>query len=178
MAGKIHELAPHHLPPFITAPGETDVLFVVIVVAMIAIVLIVGNFYFKLHALPEKMAHSANSAQLQLVGVLALLALFTHNNIFWIAALLIAALRVPDFSTPLNTIAQSVRGLTDRFDRAVVLQAAPAQPASAHSAAAELEPEGADDPPADQGPAEDEPDDPPAPSPDPAQSPAPDEPHR
>lgn len=117
MAAGIHELAPHKLPAFITPPGETDGLFVFIVVFLILIVLMVGNFYFKLHALPEKMAHSANSAQLQLVGVLALLALFTHNNIFWVAALLLAAFRMPDFATPLGSIAQSLREMSDRLNQ-------------------------------------------------------------
>lgn len=111
MAGQVHPSA-GHLPAFITAPGETDVLLVVVVLSLLAIVLIVGNFYFKLHALPEKMAHKANSVQLQLVGVLALLALFTHNNLFWVAALLIAALRMPDFSTPLNSMARSLAELS------------------------------------------------------------------
>ena len=117
MANQLNEAAPHNLPPFIAAPGDTDILFVVIVCLIIAIVLIIGNFYLKLHALPESMAHRANSTQLQLVGVLSLLALFTHNNIFWIGALLIAALRIPDFSTPLTSIARSLDDLSDRLDR-------------------------------------------------------------
>jgi hypothetical protein len=117
MAGTLHETAPHHLPPFITPPGETDTLFVFIVVSIIVVVLLIGNFYFKLHALPEKMAHGSQSTQFQLVGILALLALFTHNNLFWIAALLIAALKLPDYSTPLNAIAEAVAGLSARGDR-------------------------------------------------------------
>lgn len=100
-----HEMASAHLPVFITAPGHTDVLFVVVVFFAIAIVLLVGVAYFALHALPEKIAHNANHSQLQLIGILALIALFTHNNLFWIAALLIAAIRFPDFLTPLKTIA-------------------------------------------------------------------------
>ena len=32
----------------------------------------------------------------------------THNNIFWVAALLLAAIKLPDFATPLNAIARSV----------------------------------------------------------------------
>jgi hypothetical protein len=43
------------------------------------------------------------------VEILALLALFTHNNLFWVAAILIAAFRVPDFLTPLNSIAESLK---------------------------------------------------------------------
>jgi len=117
MSEAIHAAPPHHLPAFITAPGETDVLFVVIVSLLIAIVLAVGNLYFRLHALPERMAHGAQSAQLQLVGVLALLAMFTHNNLFWVAALLLAAFRIPDFSTPLNAIARALEDISARLDR-------------------------------------------------------------
>jgi hypothetical protein len=105
-------IAAHHLPPFITAPGETDVLFVVMFVILLVIVLVIGNFYFQLHALPERMAHRTNHVQMQVVAVLTLLALFTHNHIFWIAALLLALLQLPDFSTPINSIAQSLEKLT------------------------------------------------------------------
>lgn len=106
-----HDLAPQHLPFFIVAPGETDRLFVNMTIAMVLLILTLGNFYFKLHALPEHMAKHANSTQLHLIGVLALIALFTHNNVFWILALLIAAVELPDFSAPLNSIARSLRAL-------------------------------------------------------------------
>jgi hypothetical protein len=122
MSESTHPAAPHHLPGFIVAPGESDILFTVVVCLLIGIVLLVGAFYFKLHALPEKMAHSANSTQLQLIGILALLALFTHNNIFWVAALILAALRVPDFTTPLNAIARSLGDLSSRFQRTEVVR--------------------------------------------------------
>jgi hypothetical protein len=45
---------------------------------------------------------------MQLIGVMCLLALFTHNNLFFFAALLLAAVRLPDWSTPLNSIARSL----------------------------------------------------------------------
>lgn len=102
----IHPLAPHHLPGFITAPGEADVLLNVMIVLLLGAVLMVGNLYLKLHSLPERMAH--RTTQFQIVAVLGLLALFTHQHIFWIAALLLALVRVPDFSTPLNRIADSL----------------------------------------------------------------------
>ena len=37
-----------------------------------------------------------------------MLALFTHIHLFWIAALLLAMIDLPDFSTPLRRIAGSV----------------------------------------------------------------------
>ena len=44
-----------HQPSFITAPGETDVLMVVMGVVLLLFVLMVGNLYFRLHALPDRL---------------------------------------------------------------------------------------------------------------------------
>jgi len=107
-------LAPHHLPWFITGPGQTDILFVAVTIFVIAVVLVFGNLYFKLHHLPERMAHEGNRIQFQIVAVLALLAMFTHNNLFWIAALLLALVKFPDYSTPINSMAQSLETLVRR----------------------------------------------------------------
>ena len=105
MTESIHPAAPHHLPVFITAPGETDVLMVVMAIVLMLFTLMVGIFYFRLHALPERFAH--NKVQLEIVCVLALLAMFTHMHIFWIAGLLLALIEFPDFSTALKRIAGS-----------------------------------------------------------------------
>ncbi len=99
----------HHLPLFITGPGQTDILFVFVFCLVLVILLVAGNYYFKLHALPEHMAHGRRSTQFQLVGVLALLALFTHQNLYWVAALVLATVRLPDYLTPLESIADSLR---------------------------------------------------------------------
>lgn len=128
MTGGLNEAAPHYLPLFITPPGETDVLFVIVVCGLVLIVLIIGNLYFRLHALPEKMAHQSQSTQLQLVGIMALLALFTHNNLFWIGALLIAALKLPDYASPLNAIAEAVANLSARGERLELALKRSAQP--------------------------------------------------
>lgn len=106
--------APHHLPPFVTAPGESDWLMTTMFVFLIVIVVSVGIAYLRLHALPEHMAHRTNKVQLQFVAVLALLALFTHNHAFWIAALLLALVQLPDFSTPIASIARSLERLSGR----------------------------------------------------------------
>ena len=42
------------------------------------------------------------------MAVLALISLFTHNHIYWIAGLLLALVQLPDFSTPLAGIAESL----------------------------------------------------------------------
>lgn len=112
MTEAIHPLAPEHLPGFLPGPDGSDFLFTVVVGLIVVLMLVIGNLYLKLHALPERMAHRQNNTQLQIITALALLALFTHNNAFWVAALLLAVVRWPDFSTPLNSIAHSLEKLT------------------------------------------------------------------
>lgn len=109
-----HPLAPHHLPVFVAGPDGADPLFAGVVVFVLGFVLILGNLYLRLHALPDLMAHRANSTQYQVIGILTLLALFTHNNLFWVVALLLAALKLPDFATPLYSIARSLERLRPR----------------------------------------------------------------
>ncbi|MGR8928202.1 hypothetical protein ACU8MG_29225 (plasmid) [Rhizobium leguminosarum] len=114
MEQSVHPAAIEHLPIFITSPGHTDYLFVVVVVFLLVAVLAVGNLYFQLHALPERRAHRTNKVQMEIVAVLALISLFTHNHLFWIAGLLLAFIQIPDFSTPLYSIAQSLGKLSGR----------------------------------------------------------------
>jgi hypothetical protein len=108
MSEPLHPLAPHDLPGFITAPGDTDILMVVIGIILIAAVLGVGNLYLHLHTLPERLAHKSQKLQFEIVAVLGLLALFTHNHLFWVIGLLLAMIDLPDFGTPLRRIAGSV----------------------------------------------------------------------
>jgi hypothetical protein len=114
MAEAVHPAAPHHLPFFITAPGEPDILFNVMVVFLVLIILMVGILYFRLHALPEHIAHRTHKVQLEFVAVLCILALFTHNHLFWIAALLLAMVEIPDFSTPLARMADALATMAGR----------------------------------------------------------------
>jgi hypothetical protein len=65
----LHPSAPHHLPGFITAPGDTDTLMVVVGIVLIGAVLAVGNFYLHLHALPERMAHKSLGTERALSAV-------------------------------------------------------------------------------------------------------------
>ena len=113
MTDKLHPAAPHHLPAFITAPGETDIAMVAMGVLLIAAVLFIGNIFFKLHSLPERMAHKSQKLQFEIVAVLCLLALFTHIHLFWVAALILALIEIPDFSTPLRSIAGSVEKIAN-----------------------------------------------------------------
>jgi hypothetical protein len=100
----------HHQPLFITAPGETDVLLVVMALVLVAAVLSVGVFFFWLHSLPERLVHNSTKAHFDIVAALALLSLFTHIHLFWVAALVIALIRIPipDFTGVLNRIARSL----------------------------------------------------------------------
>lgn len=86
---------------------------VVMGIVLIAAVLAVGNIYLRLHSLPERMAHKSQKLQFEIVAILCLLALFTHIHLFWIAALLLAVIDIPDFGTPLRSIAGSVERIAD-----------------------------------------------------------------
>jgi hypothetical protein len=111
-----HPLAPHHLPKFIPGPDGSDPLFSVVLILLVMLLMAIGIFYLKLHAIPERMANKQNNTQLQVIAVLAILALLTHNNFFWFAALLLSVVRLPDFSTPIKSIADSLKRIADRED--------------------------------------------------------------
>jgi len=111
----LHPIAPHSLPPFITAPGETDVLLVLMALVLVGAVLAAGVFFFWLHSLPERMVHNSTKVHFDIVAVLGLLSLFTHVHLFWVAALLLALVKmpnwsIPDFSTLLGRIAAAIEG--------------------------------------------------------------------
>jgi hypothetical protein len=104
----LHPSAPYDLPTFISAPGDTDILMVVVGIVLLVSILGVGNLYLRLHSLPERMAHKSQKLQFEIVAVLGLLALFTHIHLFWVVGLLLAMIDLPDFGTPLRSIAGSV----------------------------------------------------------------------
>jgi len=108
MAETLNPAASHHLPSFITPPGETDVLMVIMAIVLLLSVLGFGILFLRLHTLPERMAHRTHKLQFEIVAVLGLIALFTHQHIFWVAGLLLALIDLPDFGTMLGRIAGSV----------------------------------------------------------------------
>lgn len=114
MAGDISPLADHHLPFFITPPGSTDGLMVFTAVFLIGTVLAVGTLYLRLHSLPERLAHGSRKLQFEIVAILGLISLFTHNHLFWIAGLLLAFIEIPDFSSPVASMAQSLEKMSGR----------------------------------------------------------------
>jgi hypothetical protein len=111
----VHPAAGHsHLPAFIPDPGGTDVLMTVMAVFLVLAVLVVGNLFLRLHTLPERMAHRTHKLQFEIVAVLGLLALFTHMHIFWVIGLLLAIIDLPDFGTPLRSMAGSLEKMAGR----------------------------------------------------------------
>ncbi len=86
---------------------------VVMGIFLVAVILWVGTLYWKLHSLPERMAHKSQKLQFEIVAVLGLISLFTHMHIFWVAGLLLAMIDLPDFGTPLRAIAGSVERIAD-----------------------------------------------------------------
>lgn len=107
MASSPHPAASHYLPGFITAPGETDVLMVIMGAILLLAILGFGIVFFRLHSLPERIAHKSQRLQFEIVAVLGLISLFTHMHIFWVIGLILALVEFPDFGTPLRRIASS-----------------------------------------------------------------------
>jgi hypothetical protein len=81
---------------------------VVMAVVLVVAVLAIGLLFLRLHTLPERLAHKGHKLQFEIVAVLGLLALFTHQHIFWVAGLLLALIDIPDFGWPLRRMARSL----------------------------------------------------------------------
>ena len=113
MIASHHPLATPHVPGFITAPGETDVLMVVMAVVLLAAVLGFGILFLRLHTLPERIAHKSHKFQFEIVAVLGLIALFTHMHIFWVIGLILALIDFPDIGGWLGRIAGSVEKIAE-----------------------------------------------------------------
>lgn len=118
MATEMHPAAPHHLPAFIVAPGETDYLMVAMAILLVGAVLAVGILFLRLHTLPERLAHKSQKLQFEIVAVLGLLALFTHIHAFWVAGLLLALIDLPDFSGLFGRMAHALERLAGIRHRA------------------------------------------------------------
>jgi hypothetical protein len=111
----VHSLAPHHLPIFVPGADGSDPVLTGTAVFLVLLVLLIGIGYLTLHSLPEHLASETNRAQFQLVSILAVLALFTHNNLYWVAALTLAVVQIPDFVTPLKSIARSMSRMSRKM---------------------------------------------------------------
>ncbi len=116
MSDQLHPAATHHLPFFITAPGETDVVLNITLWFVVACIILTGVIFLTIHSLPERMAHNSKKILLDLIALLCLLALLTHEHLFWFAAIVLAFIDIPDFLTPVNRIANSVATMAGQED--------------------------------------------------------------
>jgi hypothetical protein len=76
------------------------------------------------------MAHKSEKLQFEIVAILGLLSLFTHIHLFWVAGLFLALIDIPDFGTPLRSIAGSVEKIANNSPEGegeARLEARPAQ---------------------------------------------------
>jgi hypothetical protein len=108
MSAEVNPAAIHHMPIFISRPGDTDVLMVVTAAFLLLVVVAFGLLFLRLHSLPERMAHRGHKLQFEIVAVLCLIALFTHVHAFWIGALLLALIDFPDIGDWMRRIAGGV----------------------------------------------------------------------
>ena len=90
------------LPFFVTAPGQTDTLFIAVSIFMVLVLVGFGALYFTVQAWPDRMASGMGKTQIQIVGLLGLLSLITFNNAFWVAALLLAAIPISQIVLPVK----------------------------------------------------------------------------
>jgi hypothetical protein len=102
------------VPWFVSAPGQPDILMIVMGIFLVLFTFILGLLVLRLHHLPEHIAHKGQKFQYEIVAVLCLLAMFTHQNILWVAALLLAMIDLPDFSSLFARIAQSLERIAQR----------------------------------------------------------------
>ncbi|MDE0591524.1 hypothetical protein OU789_16415 [Halocynthiibacter sp. C4] len=108
VVANLNPIATEHIPPYVPLPGQSDWLMTGTAIFLIVMIVGIGVFYLKLHTLPDRMAHKGQKLQFEIVAVLCLIALFTHNHAFWIAALLLALVPIPDFRSPIVSMADSL----------------------------------------------------------------------
>jgi hypothetical protein len=92
-----------HLPIFLPSADGSDPLLLVTGIILLVGVVLIGVLFFRLHSLPEQLGHK--KLQFEIVAVLGLISLFTHIHLFWVIALVLALIDLPDFMTPLQRIA-------------------------------------------------------------------------
>jgi hypothetical protein len=117
----MHPLVSQPLPAFVTTPDQTGYLFIATGAIILVSVFLFGLVYLRLHHLPDHIAHKSKKIQFEIVAVLGLLAMFTHLNAFWIAALLLALIDIPDFSTPPRRISGALAAMLARRQRQAAL---------------------------------------------------------
>lgn len=117
MDKSLHPAATHHLPGFITAPGETDWLMVVAALVLLGGTIAFGVIYLILITMPARWLHPSRKLQYQIVTVLGLLALLSQMHFFWVAGLLLALVDFPDLGGWLDRITGLVERIADKSSR-------------------------------------------------------------
>jgi hypothetical protein len=123
MTQAMHPAASHHMPWFLPGPDGSDGLMTFTTLVVLVTVFGVGVLFFKLHSLPERLGHK--KLQFEIVAVLGLLSLFTHVHAFWVAGLLLALVDLPDFQTPLKSIAASLEAVAGTASPSVLSASEP-----------------------------------------------------
>lgn len=77
---------------------------------LVVFTFLVGTLYFRLQALPGRFAN--RKRQYEIVCALSVISMFTQMYIFFVAALLLAFVDLPDLTSPLRRVAGSVERLT------------------------------------------------------------------
>ena len=103
---------PEYLPFYITSPVETDVLLGAVAFTLVAVLIGFGALYFTIQNIPDRLVEGTSKAQMQIVGLLGLISLFSMNNLYWVIALLVAAVRIPDVVTMFKSQARSQKRMS------------------------------------------------------------------
>ena len=112
---------------------------VLLVVAVLTVGIII---FFRLHTLPERMAHKSHKIQFEIVAVLGLLALFTHIHLFWVAGLLLALIEFPDFSCLFGRMAHALERIAGSAPRGGGSPVEPPRPLNSRTKPVEPAPKG------------------------------------
>jgi len=94
----MHPAAPDHLPRFIVAPGEMDVLFISVTILLTIAIVIIGTVYCK-RCINDLTKRRSYILKAEVFAMLLIVMIITQNRYFGIAALLLAFIRIPDFVT-------------------------------------------------------------------------------
>lgn len=103
----MNSAAPSHLPFWLPGPDGSDPVLAGTGIALAAAVLAFGLLMLRIHMLPDHIADRGHKVQLEIVAVLGLLSMVSGIHGFWVAALLLALIDIPDFTGPLRRIAGS-----------------------------------------------------------------------
>ena len=95
----MHPAAPDHLPGFIVAPGEVDVLFISVTILLAISIVIIGTFTSKRFYINNVINNRSYIIKAEVFAMLVLAMIITQNKYFGIAALVLAFIRIPDFIT-------------------------------------------------------------------------------